>query len=153
MGGGAVLDPRPGGEFRLYISGVPVVGQYVEVDPPRRVVITWGREGSASFPAGASTLEVTLLREPTARSSRSFMRGSRRPRPASTRSDGPTTYRDSPRPLREATPVRIPGRWSCRERSPHRGGPMRDGSHRRTVQAPKRKRPSQKHGSPIPGRV
>src|SRR5919197_642514 len=31
MGERAVLDPRPGGEFRLYISGVPVVGRYVEV--------------------------------------------------------------------------------------------------------------------------
>src|SRR5262245_57205371 len=40
MGGRAVLVPRPGGEFRLYISGVPVVGRYVEVDPPRRVVVT-----------------------------------------------------------------------------------------------------------------
>jgi uncharacterized protein YndB with AHSA1/START domain len=60
MGGRAELDPRPGGEFRLYISGVPVVGRYVEVDPPRRVVITWGRGGSAAFPPGASTLEVTI---------------------------------------------------------------------------------------------
>jgi uncharacterized protein YndB with AHSA1/START domain len=61
MGGRAVLDPRPGGEFRLYISGIPVVGRYVEVDPPRRVVLTWGRESSSSFPAGASTLQVTLM--------------------------------------------------------------------------------------------
>jgi uncharacterized protein YndB with AHSA1/START domain len=63
MGGHAVLDPRPGGEFRLYISGVPVVGRYIEVEPPRRVVISWGREGSPSFPPGVSTLEVTLTPE------------------------------------------------------------------------------------------
>lgn len=60
MGEHAVLDPRPGGEFTLYIAGVPVQGRYLEVDPPRRIVITWGRGGDKNFPPGASVLEVTL---------------------------------------------------------------------------------------------
>ncbi len=61
MGDRAVLDPRPGGEFTLFIAGTPVRGRYLEVDPPRRVVISWGRDGSTSFPPGTSTLEVTLI--------------------------------------------------------------------------------------------
>ena len=63
MGDRAVLDPRPGGEFTLYLAGKCVEGRYVELDPPRRLAITWGRRGSLSFPPSASTLEVSLLPE------------------------------------------------------------------------------------------
>ena len=38
-------------------------GRYVELDPPRRLVITWGRSGSQEFTPHASTLEVTLAAE------------------------------------------------------------------------------------------
>src|SRR5919198_26603 len=39
MGVAALLDPRPGGTFRIEANGRDVVrGEYVEVDPPRRVV-------------------------------------------------------------------------------------------------------------------
>jgi uncharacterized protein YndB with AHSA1/START domain len=60
MGDYAVLDPRPGGEFTLDINGVPVRGRYLEVEPPRRLLISWGHAGSERLPPGASTLEVTL---------------------------------------------------------------------------------------------
>lgn len=60
MGDYAVLDPRSGGEFTLDINGVPVRGRYVEVDPPQRLVISWGHAGSQRLPPGASTVEVTL---------------------------------------------------------------------------------------------
>jgi uncharacterized protein YndB with AHSA1/START domain len=60
MGDYAVLDPRPDGEFTLDINGVPVRGRYVELEPPRRVVISWGHAGSERLPPGASTVEVTL---------------------------------------------------------------------------------------------
>jgi uncharacterized protein YndB with AHSA1/START domain len=42
--------------------GYVAVGEYVEVDPPRRLVYTWGwaEEGSAMVPPGSSTVEVTL---------------------------------------------------------------------------------------------
>jgi uncharacterized protein YndB with AHSA1/START domain len=63
MGDYAVLDPRPGGEFTLDINGVPVRGHYLELDPPRRLVIAWGHAGSQRLPPGASTLEVTLTPE------------------------------------------------------------------------------------------
>ncbi|MDQ3993018.1 MAG: SRPBCC domain-containing protein [Actinomycetota bacterium] len=60
MGDYAVLDPRPGGEFTLDINGVPVRGRYLEVDPPRRLVISWGHAGSERLPPGTSTVEVNL---------------------------------------------------------------------------------------------
>lgn len=60
MGQYASLDPRPGGDFAVDIAGYPVRGRYVQVDRPRRVVVTWGHEGSADLPPGASTVEFTL---------------------------------------------------------------------------------------------
>lgn len=63
MGDRAILDPRPGGRFTLFFGNTSVEGRYLELDPPRRVVITWGRGGSETFPPDASTLEVTLVPE------------------------------------------------------------------------------------------
>ena len=65
---GAELDPRPGGRIRVHvIPGSIASGEFVEVDPPRRLVYTWGwEEGGAGpelVPAGSSTVEVEL--EPT----------------------------------------------------------------------------------------
>lgn len=58
----AELDPRPGGRYRVDMDGTNVArGEYVEVDPPRRVVFTWGFEGSPVLPPGSSTVEVTLI--------------------------------------------------------------------------------------------
>jgi uncharacterized protein YndB with AHSA1/START domain len=63
MGDYAVLDPQPGGEFTLDINGVPVRGRYLEIEPPRRLLISWGHAGSERLPPGASTVEVTLTPE------------------------------------------------------------------------------------------
>ena len=63
MGRRAVLDPEPGGEFSLDFLRVNVRGRYVDVEPPTRLVISWGHEGSAILPPGASTVEVTLSPE------------------------------------------------------------------------------------------
>ena len=39
IGNGARLDPRPGGEYRCaVIPGHTAAGEFVEVDPPRRLV-------------------------------------------------------------------------------------------------------------------
>ena len=59
-GTSAELDPRPGGIYRVEIGRTIVVGQYVELEPPRRVVFTWGWEGNDAVPPGSSTVEVTL---------------------------------------------------------------------------------------------
>jgi uncharacterized protein YndB with AHSA1/START domain len=63
MGDYAVLDPRLDGQFTLDINGVPVRGRYLEIDPPRRLVISWGHAGSETLPPGASTVEITLTPE------------------------------------------------------------------------------------------
>ncbi|MGB7860086.1 MAG: SRPBCC domain-containing protein [Acidimicrobiia bacterium] len=60
MGQYGVIEARPGGEFTLDIAGLPVRGHYVELDPPRRVVIAWGHAGSDILPPGSSTVEITL---------------------------------------------------------------------------------------------
>jgi uncharacterized protein YndB with AHSA1/START domain len=49
----AELDPRPGGMFRVTMtgkSGTVVRREYVELDPPRRLVFTWGLESWAGSP-------------------------------------------------------------------------------------------------------
>ena len=60
MGDYALLDATPGGEFAVDINGVPVRGRYLEVEPPRRLLISWGHAGSEHLPPGASTVEVLL---------------------------------------------------------------------------------------------
>jgi uncharacterized protein YndB with AHSA1/START domain len=62
MGVAALLDPRPGGTFRVDANGRDVVlGEFVEVEPPHRVVFTWGFDGTEHLlAAGASRVEVTL---------------------------------------------------------------------------------------------
>jgi uncharacterized protein YndB with AHSA1/START domain len=62
IGIAALLDPRPGGTFRVEANGRDVVcGEYVEVEPPRRVVFTWGfEEADGLVPPGASIVEITL---------------------------------------------------------------------------------------------
>lgn len=61
MGVDARLEPAPGGEFWVNVTGTDIAsGTFVEVDPPRRVVFTWGWEGSADVPPGSSTVSFTL---------------------------------------------------------------------------------------------
>ncbi|WP_375001946.1 SRPBCC domain-containing protein [Aeromicrobium sp. CTD01-1L150] len=60
MGQHADLDPTPGGRFAVDIAGHPVRGEYLHVDRPNRVVVSWGFARSAHLPAGASTVEFRL---------------------------------------------------------------------------------------------
>jgi uncharacterized protein (TIGR03086 family) len=61
----ARVDLRAGGDYRwTIIPGNSAAGTFTEVDPGRRVVFTWGWEGSAELPPGASTVIITL--EPAA---------------------------------------------------------------------------------------
>lgn len=62
MGQHAQLDPRPGGEFSVDINGSLVRGEYLEVDPPRRVVVSWGMGGAADLPPSSTRVEFTLTR-------------------------------------------------------------------------------------------
>lgn len=60
MGQHAELDARPGGRFAVDIAGHAIRGRYLHVEPPTRVVVSWGVAGSADLPAGASTVEFRL---------------------------------------------------------------------------------------------
>jgi uncharacterized protein YndB with AHSA1/START domain len=66
MGRSAELDPRPGGIYRVAWSDDAIaLGRYVEVEPPRRIVFTWGWVGNDQVPPGSSTVEITLSRDGT----------------------------------------------------------------------------------------
>jgi uncharacterized protein (TIGR03086 family) len=57
----ARVDLRAGGDYRwTIIPGHSVCGTFTEVEPGRRVVFTWGWEGDAALPPGASTVTITL---------------------------------------------------------------------------------------------
>lgn len=60
MGQYADLQPVPGGGFAVDINGAAVRGEYLEVDPPHRVVVSWGMAGSDDLPPGSSRVEFTL---------------------------------------------------------------------------------------------
>jgi uncharacterized protein YndB with AHSA1/START domain len=60
MGQHAELDATPGGVFAVDIDGTPVRGEYLEVDPPHAVVISWGVLGNEVLPAGSSRVEFRL---------------------------------------------------------------------------------------------
>jgi uncharacterized protein YndB with AHSA1/START domain len=58
----ARVEATPGGEYRVNVTGRNVaVGEYVEIEPPRRVVFTWGWEGDEQLPPGSSTVEIELV--------------------------------------------------------------------------------------------
>ena len=64
MGVGAELDPRPGGRYRIDVDGEHIArGEYQEVDPPHRLVMSWGWEGHPTIPPGSTTVEITLTPE------------------------------------------------------------------------------------------
>lgn len=63
-GDGAEVEPEPGGLFRVAMASGPVMrGAFTELDPPHRLVFTFGWEhnppGDPLAP-GSTTVEVTL---------------------------------------------------------------------------------------------
>jgi uncharacterized protein YndB with AHSA1/START domain len=67
MGQSARFDARPGGEYRCdVIPGHTAAGRFVEVEPPHRLVFTWGWEPGEDGPnpvaPGSSTIEIELER-------------------------------------------------------------------------------------------
>jgi len=58
----ATIEPVPGGGFRMNVLGDGFAsGRFVEVDPPRRIVFSWGWELPGNpVPPGSSTVEVDL---------------------------------------------------------------------------------------------
>jgi uncharacterized protein YndB with AHSA1/START domain len=57
----AMLDPRPGGTYRVNVTGKEVaLGEYVEIVPYSRIVLTWGWEGSQIAP-GSTRVELDFI--------------------------------------------------------------------------------------------
>lgn len=60
-GAGSRIEPRPGGAVRIrFPNGIVVGGEVVEIQPPRRVVFTYGFESGQPIPIGASRVTITL---------------------------------------------------------------------------------------------
>jgi uncharacterized protein YndB with AHSA1/START domain len=64
MGDRATVDPVPGGPYRVRVrGGVEAAGEFVEVDPPKRIVFTWGWTDDQTVPPGSTQVVVTLEEE------------------------------------------------------------------------------------------
>lgn len=58
----ATVEASPGGVYRVNVTGHNhAVGEYVEIEPPHRVVFTWGWEGDPQLPPGSSTVTIELV--------------------------------------------------------------------------------------------
>ena len=61
MGTACTFDAQPGGVYRCeVIPGHTARGEFVELDPPHRLVFTWGWENEEGVPPGSSTVEIEL---------------------------------------------------------------------------------------------
>ncbi len=59
MGIKATLEPKQGGRFEVTINQErKVIGEYLELVPYSRIVVSWGWEGREDVPPGSSTFEV-----------------------------------------------------------------------------------------------
>ena len=61
----AELQLEPGGQFTVNVKGAPVRGRFLHLDPPRRLLISWGYADSDRLPPGASTVEIRLTPDGT----------------------------------------------------------------------------------------
>lgn len=63
-GAGSTIDARPGGSLLIrYPGGIEASGVVVEVDPPRRVVFTYGFVSGKPIPPGSSRVTIRLDRQ------------------------------------------------------------------------------------------
>jgi uncharacterized protein YndB with AHSA1/START domain len=64
MGQQSWSEPHEGGLYRVeVIPGHVARGEFIELDAPRKLVLSWGWEGENPVPAGSSRLEFTLTPE------------------------------------------------------------------------------------------
>ena len=68
-GAGSTIDPKPGGDIYIrHPGGVESRGKVLELDPPRRLVFTYGFSTGKPIPDGSS--RVTIVLEPQASGTR-----------------------------------------------------------------------------------
>jgi uncharacterized protein YndB with AHSA1/START domain len=60
IGDRAEFDPQPGGVFSLDMGEAFARGAYITVDPPYRVVFSWGIPGSDALPVGCQNCAASL---------------------------------------------------------------------------------------------
>lgn len=62
QGVGATIDPSPGGLFRMEMAtGQTARGEFLALEPDRRVVFTWGWIDHPGVPPGSTTVEIELI--------------------------------------------------------------------------------------------
>lgn len=62
QGVGAMIEATPGGIFGISMpNGQRARGQFVELEPHRRVVFSWGWVDHPGVPPGSSTVEIDLV--------------------------------------------------------------------------------------------
>lgn len=67
----ADLDARPGGVYIVHLNDrTRVRGEYLVVEPPRRIVLAWGWEsedefpqGTQELPPGSTTVEISFIED------------------------------------------------------------------------------------------
>lgn len=64
QGEDATVDARPGGIFVLTMpNGTTARGQFIELVPDQKVVLTWGWVDHPGVPPGSSTVEIEITSE------------------------------------------------------------------------------------------
>ena len=62
MGRHILLEPRIGGSYRIDVNGQDIAkGEYLEIVPYEKIVMSWGWENLEILPPGSSTLEFRLI--------------------------------------------------------------------------------------------
>ena len=60
-GKGSTIDPRPEGEVNItHPNGVQMGGRVVEIDPPEKIVFTYGYRSGTPIPEGGSLVTIRL---------------------------------------------------------------------------------------------
>lgn len=60
-GAGSTIEPRPGGKVYIrHPNGIETVGEVLEIDPPSRIVFTYGYASGNPIPSGGSRVTIRL---------------------------------------------------------------------------------------------
>jgi uncharacterized protein YndB with AHSA1/START domain len=112
---GATLDLTPGGTVRwTHPNGDTVSGHYIEIDPPHRLVFTYGWErAEVQIPPGSTTVEINLVAQEDGATLVTLVHRALDARAADAHKDGWAHYLDRLRRTAEGEPVG-PDPWANR---------------------------------------